>query len=239
MIQIFLTSLGQITILFLCALVLKSFWPKYFEAKGTNQATKEDIGEITSIVESIKSELLKDIEDLKGQISLVNQHKLNLKASEREAILEYSSKLNAYIYYLVELDLTIYNDQNYNELLKERIEINRKSYDFAVAEANLGLFLNDQEFIQMNMELKLSINKYERKLVETMLNITHKYKMCELEISAKSDKFFDIKQKYYQEIPTIFVQYKDEVASVFAQIVQQNSILRNFLRNKKDHLEVQ
>lgn len=236
--QIILPSLVLIGV-YIGHLILKSFWPKYFEAKGTNQATKEDIGEITKIVESIKSDLLKDVEDLKGQISLVNQHKLNLKASERGAILEYSSKLNAYIYFLVGLDLTIYNEENYTELLKERIEINKKSYEFSVAEANLGLFINDDEFIKMNMKLKLSISEYETKLRETMQEITHQYKMCEIEISGKPEKSYDIKMKYYKEIPAKHVQHHKEAAKIFTEIAYQNAVLRNFLRNKKDHLKVQ
>ncbi len=234
--QTFLPSLVLI-IVYIGHYILKSFWPKYFEAKATNQATKEDIGDITSIVESIKSDLQKDVEDLKGQISFVNQHKLNLKASEREALIEYSSKLNAYIYYLVELDLTLYNDQNYNELLKERIEINKKSYEFAVAEANLGLFLNDEEFIKMNMQLKLSISAYERKLRETMLKITHQYKMSELEVSQKPDKSYEIKKEYFKELPAMHEQHHDEANKIFAQIAYQRAVLVNFLRNKKDNIQ--
>jgi len=42
-------SLTGLFLFFLC----KNYWPKYFEAKAKNQATKEDIGEITAIVESI------------------------------------------------------------------------------------------------------------------------------------------------------------------------------------------
>jgi hypothetical protein len=234
--QIWLPSLTLVLVYF-SGLLLKSFWPKYFEQKATNQATKEDIGNITDIVESIKSDLQKEVEQLKAQISLANQHKLNLKAFEREAILEYTGKLNAYIYYLVELDMTIYDDQNYGDLLKERVEINRKSYEFAVAEANLGLFLDDVVFITKNMELKLSISTYERKVVATMLNITHKYKMCELEISAKPEKALEIKEKFYKEAPAILSKYHEEQAPVFAQIVVQNNLLRNFLRTKKDHIQ--
>ena len=236
--QIFLPSLVLIGV-YVAHLILKSFWPKYFEAKATNQATKEDIGEITTIVENIKSDLQRDVEDLKGQISLVNQHKLNLKASEREAILEYSSKLNAYIYCLVGLDLTLYNEENYNELLKERIEINKKSFEFSVSEANLGLFLNDDEFIKMNMNLKLSISEYETKLRETMLKLTHQYKMCELKIAEKPDQLYDIKMNFYKEIPAMHVQHHDEAAKIFAKVAYQSALLRNFLRDKKDNLEGQ
>lgn len=90
----FLTTVIALTIFYL----FKSFWPKYFEAKGTNQATKEDIGEITEIVENIKSDLLHQNELLKAQLSFKNQHRLNLKTAEREAIFDFNKRVSAWLF---------------------------------------------------------------------------------------------------------------------------------------------
>jgi hypothetical protein len=40
-----------------CGYFLKSFFPKYFEEKGRNLATKEDIEEITAKIETVKAEI--------------------------------------------------------------------------------------------------------------------------------------------------------------------------------------
>lgn len=37
--------------------MFKSYYPKYFETKGSNKAMQEDIGELTQIVEDIKAKL--------------------------------------------------------------------------------------------------------------------------------------------------------------------------------------
>mgnify|MGYP001106972892 CR=1 FL=1 len=49
-------------------LLLKSYLPKYFEEKGKNLATKEDIGAITDEVEKVKIQYTKDIEILKSEL---------------------------------------------------------------------------------------------------------------------------------------------------------------------------
>ena len=61
--------------LILLLLLYLAFLKSYFQEKGKNVATKEDVEEITSLVESVKSEL---------QFSL--QAKLSLRAEEHPAL---------------------------------------------------------------------------------------------------------------------------------------------------------
>jgi hypothetical protein len=50
-------------------LFIKSYLPAYFSEKGKNLATKEDIKEITNIVEQVKIELSKDLEFIKWELT--------------------------------------------------------------------------------------------------------------------------------------------------------------------------
>ena len=52
-------------------LLLRSFFPSYFSEKGRNLATKEDIGEITAAVESVKEDYTKRLKELEHQNALV------------------------------------------------------------------------------------------------------------------------------------------------------------------------
>ena len=61
--------------LILLLLLYLAFLKSYFQEKGRNVATKEDVEEITSLVESVKSQL---------QFSL--QAKLSLRAEEHQAL---------------------------------------------------------------------------------------------------------------------------------------------------------
>lgn len=56
-------------VIFIIGLLLGKFLPSYMLEKGKNLATKEDIGEITAIVESSKVDYVKQIESFKQELS--------------------------------------------------------------------------------------------------------------------------------------------------------------------------
>lgn len=62
--------------------ILKSFLPSYFSEKAKNLATKEDIGQITSEVEKVKSGYAEMLEEVKSN------HQLRLASIEREKLLK-------------------------------------------------------------------------------------------------------------------------------------------------------
>src|SRR5574341_2266116 len=52
----FIILIAQIILVSMSGLWLRSYLPKYFEEKGKNLATKEDIEEITRKVEAVRAE---------------------------------------------------------------------------------------------------------------------------------------------------------------------------------------
>jgi hypothetical protein len=60
-------------LIFIIGLLIGKFLPSYFNKKGENLATKEDIAEITKKAEEVKSEYLKELENFKAD--LVKQQK--------------------------------------------------------------------------------------------------------------------------------------------------------------------
>lgn len=56
-------------VIFIVGLLLGKFLPSYMLEKGKNLATKEDIGEITAIVENSKIDYIKQIESFKLELS--------------------------------------------------------------------------------------------------------------------------------------------------------------------------
>src|SRR2546423_12509755 len=72
--------------LILLLLLYLAFLKSYFQEKGKNIATKEDVEEITSLVESVKSQL---------QFSL--QAKLSLRAEEHQVVIDYFAKYSAWL----------------------------------------------------------------------------------------------------------------------------------------------
>ncbi len=190
--------------------LLKNFWPKYFEAKATNQATKEDIGEITEIVESIKTELVISTEELKANLSLSNQHKLNFKSAERDAIFDYHKKLSAWLYYLVRLMPSSFEFDNYKDVKKEEKEFSRRQYECDIAEAHLTLFMHDQKFLDIKKDLTIGIIKYEGELSKTLSDIYYQYSKLELEISiAQPNQIPALRGSIYPILKPILEKYRE------------------------------
>ena len=81
----FLIILGLIA----AGYVLKDFLPGYSREKGKNLATKEDIGEISRMVESAKLDFSAQIEKLKTDLNADMQQQLNIFAKRNEALTQF------------------------------------------------------------------------------------------------------------------------------------------------------
>jgi hypothetical protein len=230
--SIFIQAIVFIIGLFLF-FIFKNFWPKYFEAKGINQATKEDIGEITEIVESIKTDLLKRTEELKAELSLSNQHRLNLKTAEREAIFDYNRKLSAWIYYLVRFRLSTYNFYNYKELKKEEQKLSKLKYECDLAENQLVLFMHDKEFLEIKRDLTVSIIKYEGILEKAMQEVYHLHLKSELdiEIAEQKDKS-KIKGSMYEQLKFLLEKHHEETLKQYKIINDYHIKFRDIINNR-------
>lgn len=70
-------------------LVARKYLPTYAAEKGKNLATKEDIGEITRIVEAVKSQGATELELLRGALSQTSGWRSSLAEKEREVIVDF------------------------------------------------------------------------------------------------------------------------------------------------------
>jgi hypothetical protein len=213
----FSTLLLALAVFFL----LKNYFPKYFEAKGTNQATKEDIGEITEIVENIKSDLIQQNEFLKAQLSFKNQHALNLKTAEREAIFDYNKKISAWLYSLVRFSFTGYNLDNYKELKLSTSEFSKRQYECDLSEAHLVLFMHDNEFLEIKKSLTCGIIELEGIVNKSAHKVYWAYSKCEFEVEMQKDnplKQSEIKGQLRKELTPIEDQLSDTIIKEFEKI---------------------
>ena len=125
---------------------IKNFLPSYFNEKGKNLATKEDVEEITKKVEKIKTEFVKDIEFIKADLSYINQSKFSIKASERDALIDTNNKYSEWLNYIMNISFSDINPKNYEKLNDYYQEIKAKKLKFDIAQDNLHLF-----FTMMNL----------------------------------------------------------------------------------------
>lgn len=134
---------------FFAGLFITHYYPNYMKYKAKNLATKEDIGEITTIVESIKTGLSKDVETLKAELSLQNQNKISLKSEERKALLDFHLKYSLWHNSVVHLSTPTSIDE-IDSILKTWQHLEG---EYKTADSMLHLFVNENDFIALKLKL--------------------------------------------------------------------------------------
>lgn len=141
-IQIFL----QIVLIFIGLYLAK--YKSYFQEKGKNIATKEDIEEITEKVEKIKNDL-----------NYVTQTKISLKSDEKKALIEYYEKYYNYKNYLFNTNLIGIHENNQEKIAEIEEKINQYSFEYELSSAKMELLVNSPELTDKTRDLDLEIIK--------------------------------------------------------------------------------
>ncbi|MDF2188545.1 hypothetical protein [Paraflavitalea sp. CAU 1676] len=220
--------------------LLKNYWPKYFERKAENQATKEDIGEITEIIEHIKSDLAKQNEFLKAKLSLANQHKLNLKSAEREAMLEFNKQKSAWIYSLLRFSFYKYHLENYRDINLAVLDNQKRQYEYDLAAAHLTLFTHDNEFIGLKSKLIDEVLELDKILFNTIYDLFLSFSRAELNLNLEKDQPSEqakIRYTLNEELISIITRHKKIAEKQFEKVNRYDLLMRELLCNRLKILE--
>jgi hypothetical protein len=167
---------------------LKLYAKSYSSEKGKNLATKEDIGEITQIVESIKTSLAQKTEELKSDLSYKNEHLIHLRAAERTAIINYYKATWVLVLNFTKPDLIKYEIDNFDkgkddisdlktlryiseaELILNKIkeDISNLKYLKDISESELMFFYYEPKLTSIIEKLNSSLSEFERALLRTI-----------------------------------------------------------------------
>jgi hypothetical protein len=147
----FLTVVGMIILYF----TVNNLLPSYFNEKGKNLATKDDIEKITQLVESVKYAFAKETEKLKANLSLLTNVQVGLVSEERNAIIEYNQKYFSWMHMLIDTSLNNANDTNNDELEAYKRKIGEAYSEFLNSETKLNLFVENRDLIGAADKLKI------------------------------------------------------------------------------------
>lgn len=138
-----------------------SFIDAYNKEKGKNAATKEDIGEITKEMESVKSEFTEQTERLKSQLTLLTNVKSDIYSLERKAIIDANEKLYLLMSHILEMPALEDNDDidRYLKIMDVRFREQGNS------EALMQLFIDDDQILKSyNIVSKKVLNIQKEKM---------------------------------------------------------------------------
>lgn len=142
-----MTNLQITQIVIEVALLLIGFYlafiKSYFQEKGKNLATKEDIEEITELVEKVKH-----------QIHFSTESKLNLRVEERNALVNYYEKYHYWLSRIMDAFFTFINEENANELLAMEQQLNEALFAHDIAQGRMNVFVKNEEIDKLASELK-------------------------------------------------------------------------------------
>lgn len=143
-VQLVLEALIVLLLLYL------AFLKSYFQEKGKNVATKEDVEEITSLVEAVKSQL---------QFSL--QAKLSLRAEEHQALVDYFSKYSAWLSAITNCSTVGINKDNTSRLAEIRSQLDVLHQDFDLAAGKMELFVENEHVQSQHGALVIETLKFQ------------------------------------------------------------------------------
>ncbi len=132
----------------------------------------EDIKKITSLVESVKNEFVRENEILKSRLALYSQNFNNIAILERDAIIETNKKYSEWLSCLTTFSLAYYSLENWETLKNQETNFIEKQLAFEVAENQLSLFMHDEEIRQYISPLRTSTFHLQIELIKQTIKYT-------------------------------------------------------------------
>jgi hypothetical protein len=219
-----------ITGLILLYFTIKNLLPGYFNEKGKNLATKQDVTEITQLVETVKHSFVNETEKLKANLSIISSFQIGLFTEERNSIIDYNEKYFQWLHLLTDTSLGNVDD-NDNILLETHSNIIKQAYtNLLLSETRFNLFVGEQEIHKKAKDLQLLTLK---KLGFLALNCIVKIQSVNYEIEAlnvidslRKKQLIAERQNFYQEFQVSMLREHKEVLPISFEF---QSLCRKYL----------
>lgn len=156
----------------ICVGFYLAFFKSYFQEKGKNVATQEDIGKITKAVEDVRKQFTIETELLKNNLNLYTGSFQSIKTLERNALIEINSKYSQWLQSLKTFSLAYYSYDFYEPLLRKDLFFSEKQMEFEVAEDNLHLYAHDEELMELKKELTKATFQLHLSVISHIISFT-------------------------------------------------------------------
>ncbi len=226
-----------IIVQFICSLglffLLRNFYTTYFNKKGENQATKEDIAEITKEVENVKKIFNDQNTILNAKLSFQNQHALNLRNAEREALIDFNKKLSAWLQYIYSYKIKIITENNIYSAEGFYDELEKREYEYQLAYGHIQLFISNENILKHSENMVSVIKDLSQKYVSTNGILLFYYKQ-QLYLRTEKKEYTDFDSdclrtmhKFFNSTPElkekIDLQHKQLISFIRGRIKELNA----------------
>lgn len=207
----FLTVLGLVILYF----TAKNLLPSYFNEKGKNLATKEDISDLTQLVETVKYNFTKETEHLKSNLQFLTNIHGSLIVEERNAIVDLNEKYFSWLNLLLDTGFDNIDDTDNIAIDSYRKQVGQYYSSFLNSQTRFGLFLEYEDLSKYADKLKIETLKllgtlatdYLLKIKHMNIEIDFMKKLTPLpEQSGKYKTFLDQRSELYTNFNHILIE---------------------------------
>jgi hypothetical protein len=212
----------MIEVIVLLLLLYVAFLKSYFQEKGKSVATKEDVKEITSLVESVKMQL---------QFSL--QAKLSFRAEEHQALIDYFSKYSAWLSAITNWSAVGINKDTGSRMASIRSDLDMLHRDFDLAAGKLELFVENDDIQNQHSSLLIETLKFQAHAQQATFDIEKihlesKHMLLATPLEKQAEQYGEILGKE----GVLYKKYQEEQLEMYRAILptvrlQQRAISRH------------
>jgi hypothetical protein len=120
---------------------------KYFEKKGKNLADKEDLGELTTIVEEVKSKFQEENEILKTNLGIIANKRNLIFSEQKQCIIDFSTELNIWIWDALKINVFEYGHNNHSDLGDKLIKLRDQYNKVQIAFSKIQLLVDSPDLV--------------------------------------------------------------------------------------------
>lgn len=199
-------------------LVMRNLIPSYFGQKAKNLADKQDIGDITKEIESIKDVFTQKTELLKTELQLALNNQIEHRNEERRAIIEFHHFLNEWISRCYSLDVSFFKRENASDLLRKRIELGELYEKCSISKSKLDLLVRNNQILKVSDDLMVESVKLSHSVAMFFTELFYKYQSR----NSYADRFIQIyKDIGQQEIATSLATEDSQIAKEINDLIDQ------------------
>lgn len=214
------------------------FFKSYFQEKGKNIATNEDIEELTLKVESVKQNFIEKNSSLKAKLDLLTNLQLNHKNDERNSLIEFHKIIKNWIGLLTESSPTLVDEYDNQEILTKIHQYDILYRKVLSAEAVLEIYVDDEKLENLIYNLKIQILEH---LAPNPTKFLMKLKFNNFELEQfkilpnETEENIEVKSEKHNELlnkrSAIFEEYTEKMISGYEKVIEYDKEYRTYLRD--------
>lgn len=120
---------------------------KYFEKKGENLAMKDDLKDLTTIVEEVKSKFQEENEILKTTLGITANKRNLIFSEQKQCIVDFSTALNIWLWDALRINVFEYGHQNHSDLGEKIIKLREASNNAQIALSKVQLLVDSPDLV--------------------------------------------------------------------------------------------